>query len=344
MNIVLKGKNFLETAKIAKKIVGSMETDKLKALKAELKNKRDYLKKQALISSSKKDCEDLAEKTANLLLSIQVEENKLPVMSKKESGKSGGRGHKKAGSVKELALTPKLKKQRHNLKFVKEESQKTKQDQQKVLEKKILEFKAETGQKVPSDYALNRWHKEKAEKQYKQATGSLGGPRQISRSNKNTEFYTPPTIIKKARKVLHRIDLDPASSKEANKIVKAKKFYSKKTDGLKNDWKGNIWLNPPYLFNLTKLFVKKLAFEKNKKNLKRAIVLMNNNTETRWAQDLFKMGNAVCFPKGRIAFYKSSKEALERGGLQGQMIVGINVNVKQFIQEFSEIGYTTSLD
>ena len=60
----------------------------------------------------------------------------------------------------------------------------------------------------------------------------------------NTEWYTPKQYIESARKVMGSIDLDPASSKEAQKIVRAAKYYDSKADGLTKKWKGNIWLNP----------------------------------------------------------------------------------------------------
>ena len=60
------------------------------------------------------------------------------------------------------------------------------------------------------------------------------------------EWYTPEKYVEAARKVLGKIDLDPASSKPANKIIKATKFYTLADDGLKQPWNGRLWLNPPY--------------------------------------------------------------------------------------------------
>ena len=39
------------------------------------------------------------------------------------------------------------------------------------------------------------------------------------------------------------IDLDPASSAEAQKTIKAKKFFSAADDGLGKKWRGRVWLN-----------------------------------------------------------------------------------------------------
>ena len=112
----------------------------------------------------------------------------------------------------------------------------------------------------------------------------------------NTEWYTPKQYIESARKVMGSIDLDPASSKEAQKIVRATKYYDSKADGLKKNWKGNIWLNPPY--SNVKLFVDKLLDSR----YDQAIVLVNNATETEWFARLAERSSAMVFHTGRIKF------------------------------------------
>lgn len=60
------------------------------------------------------------------------------------------------------------------------------------------------------------------------------------------EWYTPPSIIEAARHSMGSIDLDPASCAMANRVVKAKRYYSKRDNGLKQEWSGNVWCNPPF--------------------------------------------------------------------------------------------------
>lgn len=238
-----------------------------------------------------------------------------PPIPKEETG----RGHKKSGSTDGPLFHPsKLKNIRSAY---------------KGLSTKDIIKKADEAIKRDEIPTRNMFIKAK-----QQAKGEIGGHRKIGLDSKKDELYTPPKIIKKARIVMGEIDLDPASDSEANKIVKAKKFFTKKDNTLKQSWNGKVWLNPPYLFGLTDQFIDKLIKEHSKNNMKQAIVLMNNNTETGWGQKLLGYANVVCFPKGRIAFWKSSKEAYKTGGLQGQLIAGINVNQKQFIKEFSTIG------
>jgi hypothetical protein len=72
------------------------------------------------------------------------------------------------------------------------------------------------------------------------------------------EWYTPAKHIDRVRRVLGSIDLDPASNLEAQKIVKAKRFFSKADDALTHPWHGRVWLNPPYSRGLLLNFVSKL--------------------------------------------------------------------------------------
>lgn len=151
----------------------------------------------------------------------------------------------------------------------------------------------------------------------------------------NTEWYTPKQYIESARKVMGSIDLDPASSKEAQKIVRAAKYYDSKADGLTKKWKGNIWLNPPY--NIVRQFVDKLLDSP----FDQAIVLVNNATETEWFARLAERSSAMVFHTGRIRF--ATPESDGEGTtpcMQGQVFLYFGGNVMQFIDEFSQYGWS----
>lgn len=68
----------------------------------------------------------------------------------------------------------------------------------------------------------------------------------IGQLNDSGEWYTPHWIIDLVKEVLGEIDLDPASSPEANKYIKAKNIYTIKDDGLKKPWFGRVFVNSPY--------------------------------------------------------------------------------------------------
>jgi phage N-6-adenine-methyltransferase len=107
------------------------------------------------------------------------------------------------------------------------------------------------------------------------------------------EWYTPAEHIKRVRKVLGGIDLDPASNDQAQKIVRAKRFFTKADDALTQDWLGRVWLNPPYSKGLLAQFVDKLLLEIKNKNTTAAIALLNNFTDADWFQQACSICTAV---------------------------------------------------
>jgi hypothetical protein len=60
------------------------------------------------------------------------------------------------------------------------------------------------------------------------------------------DYYTHPELIEAAHLTMGMVDLDPASCKEANKIVCATRFFGAQQDGLQMEWGGKVWLNPPF--------------------------------------------------------------------------------------------------
>jgi phage N-6-adenine-methyltransferase len=124
----------------------------------------------------------------------------------------------------------------------------------------------------------------------------------------NNEWYTPAEYIEAARTVLGTIDLDPASCDMAQEVVRAKRYFTAKTDGLKQDWRGSVWLNPPYSRGCLSPFVSKLCLEYNSGRVASAIMLTHNYTDTKWWHEAAESAAAMCFPRGRVKFYKPEGE------------------------------------
>ncbi len=159
----------------------------------------------------------------------------------------------------------------------------------------------------------------------------------VTKNTGDNEWYTPKGIITAARRVMGQIDLDPASSEAANKVIQATHFFDIESDGLSQEWRGTVWLNPPYASDLIGRFCEKLETSFLSGGVTEAITLTNNATETRWFQKVATQAAAACFPLGRITFWHPKKVSVSVP-LQGQAILYLGGNEERFIEEFKKFG------
>jgi len=163
--------------------------------------------------------------------------------------------------------------------------------------------------------------------------GWIEGKPIVSLFTGNNEWYTPGEYVELARKAMGKIDLDPASCDEAQKIIKAKKYYTIEDNGLEQEWEGNIWLNPPYSGKEIIEFIDKLIEELP--NIEQAIILTNDNTDTSWFHKLVKVSSALCLLNGRVKFYNKNEKSAPTNG---QTFFYIGPNIGKFNTEFRNIG------
>jgi len=159
----------------------------------------------------------------------------------------------------------------------------------------------------------------------------------ITYSSGENEWYTPKIYIDAVRAVMGDIDVDPASSEIANRIIGAKIFYTAKDDGLTKPWSGRVWMNPPYsqplIVKFSEAFVKKYGDGE----ITEGCVLINNATDTSWLQMMLEICNKICFIKGRIRFIDMDGNATG-APLQGQLILYFGKNTQKFNLKFSGFG------
>ncbi|MCX8289100.1 DNA N-6-adenine-methyltransferase [Enterobacter pseudoroggenkampii] len=160
---------------------------------------------------------------------------------------------------------------------------------------------------------------------------------QHSIHNNDDEYHSPIEYINSARVVMGCINIDPASNDEAQKTVKADRYYTKDNSSLSDsvEWNGKVWMNPPYS-RIIKSFTAKLVNEWDKGNTKEAIVLTNNGTDTHWFNDLASRASAICLHKGRIRFIKNGQPTTNNN--KGQVITYLGNHPDKFGNEFSKYG------
>ncbi len=153
------------------------------------------------------------------------------------------------------------------------------------------------------------------------------------------EWYTPRQYLDAAIEVMGAIDLDPASSARAQKHVKAGKFFTIEDDGLRREWAGRVFLNPPYAMPFIKQFVTKMS-EGYKKEFEQGILLTNNATDTEWFHLAANSCSSLCFTKGRIKFLEASDTDLieKTAPTHGQVFFYFGNAPAKFSKVFSKYG------
>lgn len=159
----------------------------------------------------------------------------------------------------------------------------------------------------------------------------------VSNNTGNQEWYTPPYLIEAVRRVMGRIDCDPASCEIANRTVGATQYYTKEQDGLVQPWGENCFLNPPYAAKLVSQFADAVADRILDGSVKQICVLVNNATETKWFRRMAGLAAAVCFIESRVKFFDQDGNP-SGSPLQGQAMIYIGPKVDAFRHEFSDIG------
>jgi DNA N-6-adenine-methyltransferase (Dam) len=161
---------------------------------------------------------------------------------------------------------------------------------------------------------------------------------EVQFSSESVEWYTPLQYIEAARRVLGKIDLDPASCASANSTVKASRFFTIDDDGLSRDWVcETLFVNPPYgrrgAISNQALWSARLISEFNAGHITTgAILLVNACTSEKWFQPLYQY--PICFTNHRIRFYNGNGTQPTKGNA----FIYFGNEPERFFREFMNLG------
>jgi len=151
------------------------------------------------------------------------------------------------------------------------------------------------------------------------------------------EWYTPVEYVRAASECMGGIDLDPASSIQAQSRINAARYFTKGDGALVHPWSGRVWLNPPYSQPLIFQFVQKLVSEFKSGNIFESIMLTHNYTDTAWFHLAESACSCICFTRGRIKFEDMNGRTCQP--TQGQAFFYFGRNSDKFRSFFGRYGF-----
>lgn len=116
--------------------------------------------------------------------------------------------------------------------------------------------------------------------------------KEVMFSSKTDMWATPQDLFDKLNDEFH-FETDVCAVPENAKCYK---YYTPDIDGLKQEWTGNCWCNPPYGREIGK-WVKKAATSKAM-----TVMLIPARTDTKWFHDYIYNKAEIRFIKGRLKF------------------------------------------
>lgn len=169
---------------------------------------------------------------------------------------------------------------------------------------------------------------------------SQKGTLDLFTSAETVRWGTPSYLIEPSRVVLGRIDLDPFSERAFNKRVKAKKIYTRRSNGYKKSWFGNVFFNAPGgLVNGESAMG--LAFEKAIKEYKAGrisacVCLLKAAVGYKWFEAVYAY--PLCFLRERPKFHEPGGDVRNESP-HGYVVVYIGREKTTFEKEFSCHGH-----
>ena len=147
-------------------------------------------------------------------------------------------------------------------------------------------------------------------------------------TSKTDDWATPQDFFNELNKEFN-FTLDVCASEENAKCAQ---YFTKEIDGLKQEWHGTCFMNPPYGREISKWMEK--AY---KSSLEGATVvcLVPSRTDTKWWHE-YAMKGQIRFIKGRLKFGNSKNSAPFPSALVifggGKVEGGFGMTLKEYMQ------------
>ncbi len=117
-----------------------------------------------------------------------------------------------------------------------------------------------------------------------------------------TDLWATPQAFFDKLNAVHGFTLDVCATDDN---AKCPQYFTKEIDGLKQDWRGVVWMNPPYGREIGAWMAK--AYEAGKQGAK-VVCLVPARTDTLWWHQ-YAMKGHIEFIKGRLKFGDSKNSA-----------------------------------
>lgn len=126
--------------------------------------------------------------------------------------------------------------------------------------------------------------------------------RDVMFSSKNEVWATPDWLFNQLNDEFN-FDIDVCAN---NENAKCKKYFTINENGLKQEWNGTCWMNPPYGRNINK-WMKKAYNESLKGNT--VVCLIPCRTDTKYWHKYVMKATEIRFIEGRLKFGDSKNAA-----------------------------------